>query len=214
MLAQIPAYKPFFDWIQQLQGGGGAQPGQPPTQPKAYLDHSGMPQPDQTLSDGSKVYSLEGLAQRDEWLARQVEEKVMKQAEERMAQRYAPLEERYRQQTYYEQMVPQVENQIAAARKWDKFSDVEPRVVELLKTDRQLTLEGAYVRAYQEFVGKERERLTSDRNTVRSEVLAEMKRRPVSTAAPVSTVRANTEQEPQSMDQVIRQKLVERGLIQ
>ena len=214
MLAQLPAYKPFFDWIQQLQGSGGAQLGQPSQQPKqAYLDHSGMPQPDQTLSDGSKVYSLDGLAQRDEWLARQVEEKAVKQAEARMAERYAPLEERYRQQAHYEQMVPQVESQIAAARKWDKFADVEPRVIELLKTDRQLTLEGAYVRAYQEFVGKERERLTSDRNTVRSEVLAEMKRRPISTSAPVSTVRANTEQEPQSMDQVIREKLRERGLV-
>ena len=210
MLAQLPAYKPFFDWIQQLQGG--AQPDQLSQQP-AYLDPSGMPQPDQTLSDGSKVYSLEGLSKRDEWLARQVEEKVVKQAEERLAQRYAPLEERHRQQAYYEQMVPQIENQIANARKWDKFADVEPRVIELLKTDRQLTLEGAYVRAYQEFVGKERERLTSDRNTVRSEVLAEMKRRPISTSAPVSSVRANTEQAPQSMDQVIRQKLVERGLI-
>ena len=213
MLAQLPAYKPFFDWIQQLQGSGGAQPGQPLAQPKAYLDHSGMPQPDQTLSDGSKVYSLEGLGQRDEWLARQVEEKAVKQAEARLAERYAPLEERHRQQAYYEQMVPQIESQIASARKWDKFADVEPRVIELLKTDRQLTLEGAYVRAYQEFVGKERERLTSDRNTVRSEVLAEMKRRPMSTSAPVSTVRANTEQEPQSMDDVIREKLRQRGLI-
>jgi len=52
MLSEVPAYKPFFDYISQLSQTP-AQQQQPP------VLGSEMPQPDQTLTDGSKVYSME-----------------------------------------------------------------------------------------------------------------------------------------------------------
>lgn len=204
LLSKIPAYQPFFNYVAQLANGQpSAAAGQPAQQP--YLDHSDMPQPDQTLSDGSKVYSLEGLAKRDEWLARKIEQKAVAQAEERLSQRYQPIEQHWQEQQRIQQAIPQIERQIATARQWDKFADLEPRVIELLKADRSVSLEGAYIRAYQEFVAKERETLTTDRNKVRAGVLDEIRRTPVSTnQAPVSPVRAVPQnQGPRTTEEII-----------
>jgi hypothetical protein len=210
MLAQLPSYKPFFDHINSLAAGT------PQQAPQAYLDSSAMPQPDQELSDGSRVYSLDGLAKRDEWLAKQIESKVLKQAEDRLTQRYAPMEQEWQSNQRMQQMVPVVERQISEARKWDKFTELEPRVIDMLKADRSVSLEGAYIRAYQEAVAAEREHLTADRNKVRGEVLEEIKRRPVaSTSVPVGAVRANpqTQQGPRDTEDVIRESLRNAGLI-
>jgi hypothetical protein len=219
MLSQVPAYKAFFDHVAQLSAGGQAPGGQPaqagaasPEQP--YLDSSTMPQPDQTLSDGSRVYSLEGLAKRDEWLAKQIEARAVKQAEAALSKRYAPIEQEWQQRERMNQIVPQIESQIAEARQWDKFNDLEPRIVEILRTDKRLSLEGAYMRAYQEEVAKERERLTTDHNKVRASVLDEIKKRPVSSSAPVNPSRpvAVPQQGPVDLDEVVRRSVLDAGL--
>src|SRR3990167_6387410 len=184
LLSQIPAYKEFFDYVGKLaQGQGGQQP-QAAEQP--YLDSSTMPQPDQILSDGSKVYSLEGLAKRDEWLAKQIEGKVVQQAEDRMTKRYAPMEQEWQNQQRTAQLVPVIERQIAEARTWPNFQELEPTIVQKLKSDHQMTLDRAYVLSYQEQVVP---KVSADRNKIRTELLAELRQKPVSSSAPASQVR-------------------------
>lgn len=211
MLAQVPAYKEFFEnytRLVQAEQAGGAQP-----QPKPTLDHSDMPQPDQVLSDGSKVYSLEGLALRDEWLAKKIEERAVRQAEDRFSQRYAPIEQEWQQQQRYNQMVPVIEKQIAEARQWPNFSELEPEIIKILKADQRTTLEKAYVQAYQQHVVP---KLTTDHNKVRTAVLAELRKQPVASSAPAAQVKpaANTLPENASMEEVIRESLRKAGLIE
>lgn len=208
MLSQVPAYREFFEnysrLLKQVQG-------QQPAEAAPLIDHSDMPQPDQTLSDGSKVYSLEGLAKRDEWLARKIEERAIQQAEERLSKRYAPIEQEWQQQQRYQQMVPVIEKQIAEARTWPNFAELEPEVIKLLKADQQLSLERAYVKAYQEHIVP---KLTSDHNRVRTAILAELRQKPLSSSAPVQPVKpAPKPAEGRSMDDVIRDSLREAGLI-
>jgi len=208
LLSQLPNYKPFFDHINQLMQQGQ----QAPQAQQPYLDHTDMPQPDETLSDGSKVYSLEGLAKRDEWLARKIEEKAVHQAEERLSKRYQPLEQAYQERQRYDQIVPVIERQIAEARQWPNFQELEPEVIKLLKADNRLTLDRAYVQAYQQHIVP---KLTADHNTVRTRVLAELKQKPVNSSAPVGAIKPNTQQtENLSPDDVIRKALRDAGLIQ
>ena len=205
-LSKIPAYKEFFDHIGRLAAGSASPAG--PVEPT--LDHSDMPQPDQTLSDGSKVYSLDGLALRDEWLARKIEERAVTQAEARMAKRYQPIEQEWQQQQRLAQIAPQVERQIADARTWPNFSELEPEVVKILRSDPSISLDRAYVRAYQEQVIP---KVSVDRNKMRTELLAELKQKPVSSSAPSGQARPSPQQAgPRSIEQIILDELKAAGL--
>ena len=208
LLSQIPAYKEFFDYVGQLAKGAAAQP-QGPAKPT--LDHSDMPQPDQVLSDGSKVYSLEGLAQRDEWLARKIEERAVRQAEERFGQRLQPIEQERQQAQRYQQTVQVIERQISDARTWPNFTELEPKIVQILKADPQISLERAYVKAYQDEVVP---RHVTDRNKMRTDILAELRQKPVASSGPSGQVRPGAAQQGnRSMDQVIMDALKNDGLL-
>lgn len=205
MLSQIPAYKEFFDYVEKLSVPKTDAPAQP------FLDSTGMPQPDQTLTDGSKVYSMEGLSKRDEWLARQIEEKVVKQAEERLAKRYAPIEQAWQSQEQLAKIAPIVDKQIAEARTWPNFDELEPEIVAMLKADKNISLDRAYMQAYQKNVVP---KLSTDRNTLRTEILAEIKKKPVSSSAPLSGVKPSqpSQSGPRSMEDIIAASLQEAGL--
>lgn len=209
MLSQLPAYKEFFDFVQQAMQQG--QTTQTPAQEQPFLDQSGMPQPDQVLSDGSRFYSLEGLAKRDEWLARQIEAKAVKQAEERIAARYKPIEQAWQSQEHLARIAPVVEKQIAEARTWPNFEELEGEIVQLLKTDRNLSLEGAYMRAYQKNVVP---KMVADRNKVRSEVLAEIKKKPSASGTPVAGIKPGPTAQtgPRSLEDIISASIQEAGL--
>lgn len=206
MLSQIPVYKEFFDYVAQA-----ANQQQAPQQEQPFLDSTGMPQPDQTLSDGSKVYSMEGLAKRDEWLARQIEGRAVQQAEERMAQRYAPIEQAWKSQEQLARIAPVVDKQIAEARTWPNFDELESEIVAILKADKSVSLERAYMQAYQKNVVP---KLSTDRNAIRSEILAEIKKKPVSSGAPVNSVKPNTSQQsgPRTMEEIIAASIAEAGI--
>lgn len=215
-LSQIPAWKPFFDYIEQLAQNAQGTKGQPnqPAEDKPILDFSTMPQPDQLLPDGSRVYSMKGLQARDEWMARQLRDQAVKEAEAFLASRIQPIEEERRtRQAYDEHMarvVPQIERQVAEARTWPNFTELEPEIIQMIKADRNLSLEGAYMRAYQKNIVP---KLSADRNRVRTEVLSELQRQPKQTAAPV--VPGQPRQEPtgpRDMDSVIREALAQQGI--
>lgn len=214
MLSTLPAYKGFFEFIAQaaknIDAGGSNQPraGAPADSP--YLDTASMPKPDFPLPDGTSVYSLEGLAKRDEWLAKQVEAKVLASAEKRLSERYAPIEQNWQQQQLINQAMPVIQKQIAEAKTWPNFDELEPEVIKLLQADANISLEGAYNRAYQKTIIP---RLTTDRNKMRSELLEEIRKKPVTTAAPTGGAKPKTAPTaPKSTEDVIRAALEEAGV--
>jgi hypothetical protein len=196
MLSGHPAYKEFFEYVSGLVQGGTKEE----AAPQQYLDNSTMPQPDVTLADGSQVYSLEGLSKRDEWLARQVEDRAVKAAEQRVAQRYAPIEQEWQAQQRIQQTVPIIQKQIAEARTWDRFTDLEPRIIEVLKADPNISLDRAYLKVYQSDVVP---KLQTNRDDMRKSILEELKKQPVS-GAPISGTKPNPAPTgPRSLEQII-----------
>jgi len=196
--------------VEQAANNLNSQPPEAKQQP--FLSDADMPQPDQTLSDGSKVYSMEGLRARDEWLAKQIQSKAVQEAEARLAERYKPIEQAWLSQEQMNKIVPVVEGQIAEARTWDHFNDLEPKVVQLLKADPKISLEKAYLKAYQEYVAGERERLAADRTKVRTEVLAELKKKPIA-SSPGTGVKPILPKEPSgSVEDIIRASIENAGL--
>jgi hypothetical protein len=184
MLSTVPAYKQFFQAVEEAisvaqQHQGQPQPTPTTTQPTAPDD---MPQPDRQLSDGSMVYSMDGLKALLAWQGQQVEGRVTKQVEDR----YKPLESEWQAQQRINQLKPVVNQQIAEARTWRGFTNHESEIVEALKQDQKLSLEGAYrkvvlpklVKSWEE----EKAKLVPSRNKMREELLAELKGAPKSTA--------------------------------
>lgn len=195
MLSQHPAYKEFFEYV----GKAINTPAGTPAPEQRYLDDKSMPQPDQQLADGTMVYSLEGLSKRDEWLARQVEEKAVAAAEARMAKRYEPIEKEWQSQQHMAKVVPVIQKQIAEARTWPQFNENEADIVAVLKQDPQISLEGAYRKVVFP-------RLQSSRDEMRTSILAELKKQPVTTAAPQNATRPVHEQTgPRNLEDIVRQ---------
>lgn len=198
LLSQVPAYKEFFDYVTKLASG--AQPDQPVVAASAI--DSTMPQPDQQMADGSKVYSMEGLQTLLEWQAKQVEERAVKQAEERVTKRYEPIEREWQAREQMAKIAPIVDKQVAEARTWPLFKDSEPEIIQILKSDPNISLE----RAYQTAVFP---KIQADRNKIRSEVLAELKSKPMGTTAPVTATKPGVggSTGPRSLDEIIAEEV-------
>lgn len=204
MLSKHPSYTEFFTYIEQLAG---QQPAQ--QQQQAVVDPTAdMPKPDQ--ADG--LYSMEGLQKLLAWNAEQARKATLQEVE----QRYKPIEQAWQSQEQLAKIVPVVEKQIAEARTWDKFEELEDKVVAILKADKNISLERAYMKAYQEHMQTEVfPKLTTDRNTIRQEVLAELKKKPVSSATPTSQTKPSFKAEPQgnrNLEDVIQQALADANL--
>lgn len=194
MLATLPAYKSFFDHVRASY----AAP-QPPTNGAAApVVDDGMPSPDQELSDGTHVYSMDGLKQLLKWQADQVEQRVTKKYEER----YSPIEKEWQATQRVQSVIPHVRAQIENARTWHLFNENEGEIVEALKADQKLSLEGAY----QKVVFP---KLVIDRNKMREEILKEVKQAPRSTSATTSSTRgaAPAPTGPRSLESVIEESI-------
>lgn len=196
MLSTLPAYKPFFARIEQAFSGQPAQIGQPAASAAAPEDQ--MPQPDQTLSDGTTVYSMEGLKALMDWQAKQVENRVTKQVEER----YRPIESQWQAEQRRNALIPQVRSQIDEARKWPMFSENEDAIVKALQADPRVSLEGAYRQVVFP-------RMQADRDKMRAELIKDMKKAPTSTAAPASTGKATPTASagPRPLEDVINEQI-------
>ncbi len=197
MLSQLPAYKPFFDWVAQVQNQAPAQAQQPQGQGQAQDPAGAMPQPDQQLSDGSWVYSMDGLQKLLNWQAQQVEQRVSK--------RYEPIESQFRQHQQMQQMIPQIQRQIDEARQWPKFNENEEEITKALAADQTLTLEGAYRKVVLP-------KLVADENAIRQRVLADIRKAPPSTAAPSRATRPPSPAAgPRSLEQIIEDEIRKLG---
>ena len=160
----------------------------------------GMPQPDYELSDGSKVYSMEGLKQLNTWNREQARREVLAEVDERF-KRFEPLEQSFQAHQAFQELAPKVHAQIQEARTWPLFNENEAEVTQALQQDRRLSLEGAYRKVVFP-------KITADRTKMREDLLREIKSAPRSTAAPSRAVRSvPTPGGRRSLEDIIRESI-------
>lgn len=201
MLATLPAYKNFFGQVNQLyeQAQAQGQRTQADQQGPAAPAGDGMPEPDETLSDGTKVYSMDGLKALLAWNAKSVETKVRTEFDAN----YKPLKDEWDSRQRINRAVPVVQAQISKARTWPLFTENEGEIVKALQADQRVSLE----QAYQAVVWP---KMVADRQKMREELLAEIKATPTSTAAssrPTRPVSLTQSSGPRDIEAIIRESL-------
>ena len=210
MLAKIPAYKEFFEFVEQgaqaLRGAPAAtaQAGQS-LQAASVPAGDPMPEPDEELSDGSKVYSMEGLKSLLEWNARNVETRVTSNYEKQikdLQSRYEPMASEWQERRRTEAALPVIRKKIEEARTWHMFNESEQDILEKLRSDPKISLE----EAYRQVVFP---KLIAERNKIRQEVLDEVKAAPTSTSVtPRVASKPNAQSAgPRSLEDVIKEQI-------
>lgn len=208
MLSELPAYKEFFDFVNQAIQAQGATP---QAQGQAAAVGDDMPQPNEQLPDGSMVYNDAGLKALQDWQAARIEAKLTKAYEARLAEvdkQYAPLRQKWEADQHLARIQPQIQKQIEDARKWPQFNENEDEITKALQADNTLSLEGAY---RQVVIPK----LQANRDTMRHSLLEEIKKVPQSTSTPIrgATKPNQAPVGPQSTEDIITQSLKEAGLL-
>lgn len=209
-LSQLPAYQQFFQFVENaynaLQAGYYQQPptgvpaqGQPPAQTE-----DAMPEPDETLTDGSKVYSLDGLKKLLAWNAKQVEGRVSNQFEQRykaLEDQYKPIKQAWDNNARVQAVLPVIRQQIAEARTWPMFNENEDEITKALQADRNLTLEAAYRKVVFP-------KMVAERNNIRQSVIKELQQAPAATAVSGRAVKPVAPAEgPRSLEDIIKEQL-------
>lgn len=206
MLSSLPAYKEIFSAIQdafekaeQVTKGQVSQKEAPAPDPS-----SEMPQPDQQLPDGSWVYSMKGLEALNAWNRTQARKETL----EEVNKRFGPIEQQWQAQQRIDSLKPVVEKQISEARTWELFNENEKEIVEVLRKNPNISLEGAYRQVVFPKFKADREKLAVDRTKMREEILTELRAAPRSTT--VSTTAARAEQSstgPKSLEDIIAEQI-------
>lgn len=202
MLAKLPAYKDFFTFVNAaIDARDNKQPvaaePEPPVDPNA-----GMPEPDELLSDGSKVYSMEGLKALLAWNSQQTEARALSAYETKLKaleDRYKPMADDWTTYQRREAAKPQIRKQLEEAKTWTLFNESEDEILQVLQSNPNISLEGAY----REVVFP---KLVADRNKMRQDVLQEVKKAPVASSVPTRAATKPTAPtgEPQSLEDIIR----------
>jgi hypothetical protein len=204
MLARLPAYKEFFDFVDKALAAQNA-PAQAAAVPPAVEQTDAMPEPDETLTDGSKVYSLEGLKKLLAWNAQQVESRVTKNYETKLTEldsRYKPMASAWEEQRRIDATLPVIRKQLDEAATWPLFKESEEEILNVLKNDKKISLEGAYRQVVFP-------KLLSERNKVRQEVIKEAQAAPTATSVAARTVTKPAEHAdgPRSIEDIIKEKV-------
>jgi hypothetical protein len=209
MLRGVPQYKEFFDFVEQAyaQQSGQAPAQQPAAQPVGHtaagVAPEGMPEPDEELSDGSKVYSLQGLQRLLDWKAAQVEQQVEQKISKQFEERYAPMHADWNERRRVEAAMPVIRKKLEEAHTWPLFTENQDEITEYMAKNPQASLE----LSYQSVVFP---KLLSTRTQARQEVIKDMQKAPTSTSVPV---RAATKPNPPSanpnrtLEDVIRESV-------
>jgi hypothetical protein len=211
MLSTMPQYSQFLAPLFQQQEAPTQQ-----TQAPAADPNADMPQPDQELSDGSRVYSMEGLAKLNAWNRDQ----ARKQALDDVEKQYGGMRREWEQHQLVQRTLPKVQAQIEAARKWDKFTENEQDIVRALQADQQLSLEGAYNKVVVPKINAEKDAALNAakgvetdnqalRDRIRAEILKELKTAPRATSASGGGAKPNPERSsgPRSLESVIEEAM-------
>lgn len=174
---------------------------------EAVPEDDGMPQPDYVLADGSKVYSMEGLKQLNAWNRAKAREEARNEVLAEIDKRFGPIEKSFQAHRQFEELAPKIQAQIAEAKTWPLFNENENEITQALQQDRRLSLEGAYRKVVFP-------KITADRNKMREQIMAEIKKAPTSTAAPSRVVKsAPVAGGKRSLEDIVRAQAEEAGLI-
>lgn len=140
------------------------------------------PEPDLVAENGQKVYSADQLRKWQAWN----HQKLTAQ----MTELVSPLQQRLQQQDSQAQAQTWAQSQLAEARTWPAFNDLQASIRKRMQADGRLSLHTAYQRAYQE------EYLPTERQRLRDELVAEMNTKATAStanpAAPPSQTRPMT----------------------
>lgn len=202
MLATLPQYKAIFDQLVKPQAS------KEEAKPEAVVDD--MPQPDQQLTDGSMVYSMDGLRELNAWNREQARKDVLAEVDKA----YGPILKDREAQQRIQELIPQIQSQIVEARTWPSFTENEAEIVAALQKDQRLSLEGAYRQVVFPKITAERDSfklaVQPERDKMRAELMAELRKAPASTSAPTRANRPVSQSAgPRSLEQVIADSLVD-----
>lgn len=207
MLAKVPAYNEFFQFVNHAYETFSKQQSAGQTeQATAVADAgAGMPEPDEELADGSKVYSIQGLQNVLDWKAKQIEARIGKQFEDRNAalqKQYEPMEKEWRERRRLEAARPVVQKQLEEAAKWPLFKENEEGIAVYLEKNPRANLETAY----REVVFP---KLLAERSQIKQGVIKEMQTAPTSTSMPsrAATKPNPPKQGPRNLEDVIRSEV-------
>ena len=131
-----------------------------------------------------------------EVFAQQIEQR----AEQRVAQRYAPIEKEHQARALYQAALPKVQSQLNEAEKWPMFAEHKTDILKALQADQKLGL----LEAYQKVVIP---KLAAGRDTMRAELLAELKGRPHSTSVISSAASTREDTGPADTGDIVRRVL-------
>ena len=194
MLAQLPVYKPFFDKLNTVAG-----PVPQDTPPSNTPVADDMPVPDQQLSDGTMVYSMDGLKALNTWNRAQARAETLVEVDKKFGPMAKAWNEHQSAKDRMDAIIPQVQQQITDARTWPLFNEHETEIVKALQDNQKLSLEGAYRQVVYP-------KLVADRGKMREEILKEVQKAPRATAvtAPASKSTAQvTPTGPRALEDVI-----------
>ncbi len=208
MLAQHhPGYKKFLSVIE----GGAPAAGDK----AAKIVPTEEPQPDMEIKNEKgevtgKTYSLEGLKKRDEWR----DAKILSQVREE----FKPLTDAQAAAARTAELEPVVNQQLAAAAKWENWAELKAEVERILVEDGaqaaqnggqyQHTLRSAYLQAsnarLKTAADEAKANIEKIAKETREKVLKEVKARPKSTSVAGGTGKVDEPQGPRSLVDVIR----------
>lgn len=195
MLQQLPVYKPFFDKLNAANAG---QVQQDVAAASGVTVTDDMPTPDQQLSDGTMVYSMDGLKALNAWNRTQARKETLAEVDKQFGPMQKAWNEHKASQDRMNVIIPQVQQQMADARTWPMFNENEAEIVKALQATEKLSLEGAYRQVVYP-------KLVADRTRMREEILKEVKQAPRATSvtAPSSKAVSATPTGPRELTDVI-----------
>jgi hypothetical protein len=150
---------------------------------------------------------MDGLKQLNAWNREQARKETLAEVEKK----FGPIESEWQAHKRIESLRPVVNAQIEEARTWEGFGDNEAEIVQALKNDQRLSLEGAYRKVVlpklKSAWEQEKTRLVPERNKLREEILAEIKSAPRSTAVPSVSSKATPSSGPKSLEDIITEQI-------
>lgn len=159
------------------------------------------PEPDVTLADGSRTYSMAGLAKLREYDRRQAAKAVLAEVDKKYGGIKTSHDAAQTRAQYQAQIDAMVRH---AVDNWPGFKEHAKEIFGLLNADKtgRLSLDDAYRSVV---IPKYQEQAKVDREKLRAEILAEIKAAPTSTATTTTTTTPPPDTtKPRNMEDIIR----------
>ena len=201
----LPTINP--EYAELLKGTGGVPAAAP-------VPNAEMPDPDYDLGNGQKTYSPDGIKKLMGWVAGQARQQVLSEVD----QRFKPVMTEFESQQRVREALPRVQAKVDHARAhWPGFKENEPAILAVLQADQKISFEDAYAKVVNDTHTAALEAGKTNRETMRQELIKELKAKPMGTAATGTTKAPVKTGEPvvpgeSATATVIRRSIREAGL--